>query len=148
MKALGVSVPPTGVWQCEIKFDGYRAVALVNQGRAELWSRNRKEMSADYPEVVAGLEKLKCRDAVLDGEIVALDEAGRSRFQLLQGRELSGRRPPLLYYIFDLMQLDGNSLIDRPIERGEHLFETTGAGTAELCRMCDRFDAAPLAPTS
>ena len=57
MKALGVTAVPTGVWRCEIKFDGYRAIALVNRGRAELWSRNRKEMSADYPEIVAALEK-------------------------------------------------------------------------------------------
>jgi len=50
----------------------------------ELWSRNHKPLSADYPGIVQALEILKCRNATLDGEIVALDEAGRSRFQLLQ----------------------------------------------------------------
>jgi bifunctional non-homologous end joining protein LigD len=124
MKALGVSGVPKGIWQCEIKFDGYRAVALVNQGRAELWSRNRKEMSADYPEIIQALEKLKCRTAVLDGEIVALDAQGRSRFQLLQGRENSGERPALLYYLFDLMQRDGTSLVSRPIEERRAVLET------------------------
>src|ERR1700710_2025839 len=80
MKALGSEQVPTGAWRCEIKFDGYRAVALLNDGRVELWSRNQKPMDTDYPEIVAALEKVKCRNAVLDGEIVALDEAGRSRF--------------------------------------------------------------------
>jgi bifunctional non-homologous end joining protein LigD len=116
MKALGVSTPPSGEWRCEIKFDGYRAIALLNDGQAELWSRNRKEMSADYPEIVTALSKLKCHSAVLDGEIVALDEAGRSRFQLLQSRELSEARPPLAYYAFDLLQCDGEDYLARPIE--------------------------------
>src|SRR5476649_1248340 len=78
MKALGTDVVPTGQWLCEIKFDGYRALALLNRGAAELWSRNRKPMSGDYPGLVAALEKIKCRNAVLDGEIVALDPAGHS----------------------------------------------------------------------
>lgn len=123
MKALGVDAPPDGVWSCEIKFDGYRAVALVTRAHAELWSRNRKEMSADYPEVVAALQKLKCHSAVLDGEIVALDAAGRSRFQLLQSREISGTRPTIAYYLFDIMQLDGRSLIALPLEERQRILD-------------------------
>lgn len=122
MKALGVAAVPSGVWQCEIKYDGYRALALLNEGGAELWSRNRKELSADYPEVVAALEKVSCRSAILDGEIVALDAAGRSRFQLLQGRDL-GERPTLAYYVFDLVELDGISLRDEPIEERRQVLE-------------------------
>ncbi len=116
MKALGVSEPPSGEWRCEIKFDGYRALALINEGQVELWSRNRKNMSGDYPEIVAALEKIKCRSATLDGEIVALDEAGRSRFQLLQSRELAEARPTLAYYLFDLLEVDGEDFMARPIE--------------------------------
>lgn len=116
MKALGAESAPAGTWRCEIKFDGYRAVALLNNGRAELWSRNRKEMSGDYPEVVAALQKLRCHDAVLDGEIVALDAEGRSRFQLLQSRGVTGARPHIAYYLFDVMQLNGRDLRAEPIE--------------------------------
>ena len=115
MKALGAGVVPRGRWRCEIKFDGYRALAVLNNGRVELWSRNHKPLDADYPEIVAALAKLKCRDAVLDGEIVALDPAGRSRFQLLQGRDL-GERPPLRYYLFDLPRLNGEVLVETPLE--------------------------------
>lgn len=122
MKALGATAVPSGVWQCEIKFDGYRALALLNDGKAELWSRNRKDMSADYPEIVAALEKVKCRSAILDGEIVALDAQGRSRFQLLQGRDIA-ERPTLAYYVFDLVQIDGVSLASEPIEERRRALE-------------------------
>ena len=100
MKAQGAERLPTGDWRCEIKFDGYRAVAVLNEGRAELWSRNHRPLNADYPDVSEALTKVKCRNAVLDGEIVALDSAGRSRFQLLQNRDRPGERPSLVYYIF------------------------------------------------
>lgn len=116
MKALGVSEVPTGRWHCEIKYDGYRALAILNHGKAELWSRNQKSMTGDYPEIVAALQKVRCKNAILDGEIVALDSAGRSRFQLLQGRDLDGAQAPLVYYVFDLVQLDGKSLVALPLE--------------------------------
>jgi len=115
MKALGVNTVPKGDWRLEIKFDGYRAVAVINQGAVELWSRNQKILTGDYPEVVAELESLSCQDAVLDGEIVALDPEGRARFQLLQNRS-GGERPPIVYYVFDVMFCEGDSLIHQPFE--------------------------------
>ncbi|MES2693097.1 MAG: hypothetical protein V4773_06465 [Verrucomicrobiota bacterium] len=117
MKALSVETVPAGDWRLEIKLDGYRALAVVNEGKVELWSRNRKPLGEDYPEVVAALEKLACTNAVLDGEIVALDEEGRSRFQMLQGRGATGDRPPIVYYVFDLLHRDGISLLDEPLEQ-------------------------------
>lgn len=116
MKALGRERLPAGQWQCEIKFDGYRAIATLNEGRAELWSRTHKSLNAGFPEIVQALTQLKCRNATLDGEIVALDEAGHSRFQLLQGRDLPGGRPPIVYYLFDIIHRDGKSLLDAALE--------------------------------
>jgi bifunctional non-homologous end joining protein LigD len=116
MKALSVEAVPAGKWRLEIKFDGYRAIAVVNGGKVELWSRNHKSLTAGYPEIVAGLQKLRCENAVLDGEIVALDAGGRSRFQLLQQREMMPTRSPIAYYLFDLLHRDGESLIGRPLE--------------------------------
>jgi bifunctional non-homologous end joining protein LigD len=122
MKALGTPMLPTGIWLCEIKYDGYRCVAVINAGRVELWSRSRKSMTADFPEVVAELGKLKCRDAVIDGEIVGLDSRGRSRFQLLQNR--GGASSSIVYFTFDLMQLDGASLLARELEDRKDLLRS------------------------
>src|SRR3954470_8668612 len=116
MKALATAQVPTGIWRTEIKFDGYRALAILDAGKIELWSRNEKPLTADYPEVTSALRAVRCKSAVLDGEIVALDAEGRSRFQLLQQRGLAGERPPIHYYVFDLLQLDGRSWLEAPIE--------------------------------
>jgi bifunctional non-homologous end joining protein LigD len=143
MKALGSEVVPDGRWRCEIKFDGYRALAVLDGGRVELWSRNHKPLDADYPEIVAALAKLKCRDAILDGEIVALDEAGRSRFQLLQGRDL-GERPRLRYYVFDLPRLDGEELVELPLEKRQaRLEEFLGRKPPAPLELSPWFDIAP-----
>lgn len=115
MKALAVARPPEGAWRCEIKYDGFRAIAVLNAGSVELWSRNHKPLDAEFPEIVAALRKLDCAPAVLDGEIVAVDAEGRSRFQFLQGREM-GERPRIVFYIFDVVQLAGRSLLAEPLE--------------------------------
>ncbi len=108
MKVLGTETVPPGRWRCQIKFDGYRAVALLKADKVELWSRNHQPLNADYPEIDAQLARLRCNDAVLDGEIVALDESGRSRFQLLNGRDL-GERQRLLAQLVGYYQ--GGKLI-------------------------------------
>lgn len=143
MKALGVaSVPPDTEtrWHCEIKFDGYRALALLNRKKVELWSRNRQPL--DYPELLPALAGLKCQSAVLDGEIVALDEKGRTDFQSLQGRDL-GERPPIVFYVFDLLHLNGRSLLTEPIEtRRKRLKALVGRDRATL-KMSPSFDVEP-----
>ncbi len=144
MKALGVESVPPGDWRLEIKFDGYRAVAVVNDGTVELWSRNEKPLTAGYPEVVAALRELRCTSAVLDGEIVAMDDQGRSRFQLLQQRDLKPGAGPIIFYVFDLLQQDGNSLLDRPIEeRQEALRVLIGARKGGAVRLSPVFDSKP-----
>jgi bifunctional non-homologous end joining protein LigD len=112
MKALGSEVIPRGKRHCEIKFDGYRAVAVISGGKVQIWSRNHKPLEG-FPEVSAELLRLKCRSAVLDGEIVALDTEGRSRFQLMQNRGAGSA--PVVYYLFDIMHLDGRDVMDLPL---------------------------------
>jgi bifunctional non-homologous end joining protein LigD len=144
MKALGVSTPPGGRWHCEIKYDGYRAIAAIDGPRVQLWSRNHHSLAAAYPEVVEALGKLKCRSAVLDGEVVALDARGRSHFQLLQQRERAEARPPLVYYLFDLLQLDGRSFLESPIEeRQAALAKVIGRQKPGILRPSPVFDLAP-----
>ena len=116
MKAVLVENLPKGDdWIYELKFDGIRALAIKRGQDIELISRNAKDLTAKFPEVVNALKKLPSKEALLDGEIVALDEEGRSSFQLLQARELSGERPPIFYYAFDLISLDDKDLTAVPL---------------------------------
>lgn len=143
MKALATAEVPTGVWRTEIKFDGYRALAILNAGKIELWSRNEKSLTADYPEVVAALRTVRCASAVLDGEIVALDEEGRSRFQLLQQRGVPNARPPIHFYIFDLLHLDGESWMNAPIEERRARLEKLLARRKDVIRLSPVFETEP-----
>jgi bifunctional non-homologous end joining protein LigD len=107
-------------WIYEVKWDGFRAVAFVEQGAVRLVSRNQNDLTAGYPELSVIAACVRARTAILDGEIVALDDEGRSSFSLMQQRTgtASGpRRPrvqqadiPINYYAFDLLYLDGYSL--------------------------------------
>jgi bifunctional non-homologous end joining protein LigD len=143
MKALGSAQLPTGRWRCEIKFDGYRAIAVRNGSKVELWSRNHKSLAADYPEVIAALAKVKCHNAVFDGEIVALDSTGRSRFQLLQNRGRAGQRPPLVYYIFDVLQLDGKATMGMPLEDRQKLLLSVLRRPKPPLQLSPWFDVEP-----
>ncbi|HZC35081.1 MAG TPA: non-homologous end-joining DNA ligase [Chthoniobacterales bacterium] len=117
MKAKLVDSLPSGNWIYEIKFDGYRALALRGGSEARLLSRNQKDLGGKFPEVMESILALDVRDAIIDGEIVALDEKGRSSFQLLQAFEMGEKRPPLFYYAFDLLRLNGKDLLNLPVEQ-------------------------------
>ena len=143
MKALGVTAIPEGDWQLEIKFDGYRALAAVHGGVVRIWSRNHLPLTQDYPEVVASMATLRCKSALLDGEIVALDKSGHSRFQLLQQRGMSKARPPIFYYVFDLLELDGKSLIAEPLEERRRQLERIVAKEGSVIRVSPAFAVDP-----
>jgi bifunctional non-homologous end joining protein LigD len=110
-------------WAFEVKWDGIRALCSVQGGRIALASRNGKDLSTRYPELRALGLTLGSTEVVLDGEIVAFDDDGRPSFQLLQRRmhvtsESAQRRlsheAPATFVIFDLLWIDGHSLMDRP----------------------------------
>jgi bifunctional non-homologous end joining protein LigD len=84
MKAKLVGSMPVGTWIYEIKFDGYHALALRAGGETRILSRNEKDLGSKFPAVRDSIAALDVPDAIIDGEIVALDERGRSSFQLLQ----------------------------------------------------------------
>jgi bifunctional non-homologous end joining protein LigD len=136
MKAMAVEDLPKGDdWIYELKFDGVRALA-IRQGRAiELISRTEKNFTTKFPEVAAALKELPGKEAVLDGEIVALDEEGRPSFQLLQAREMSGERPPIFYYVFDLIQLDGKDLTGVPLLKRKALAKALVANLPDTVRF-------------
>ena len=115
MKARLVASPPPGESVYEIKLDGFRAIALKQGRQVRLFSRNEKDLREKFPEVVDGIARLSAEEAIIDGEIVALDSKGRSSFQLLQARELGRERPAIYYYAFDLLQLNGKDLRNAPL---------------------------------
>lgn len=106
-------------WVFESKWDGFRIVAAIEKGSVTLYSRNGLIVSGNYMPVAKALEKVK-KHAVIDGELVAVDDHGISRFQLLQNALRTAAN--LRYCVFDLMFLDGKDLRGLPlVERKEHL---------------------------
>src|SRR5437763_14621836 len=131
MKAKLMEKPPAaGDWIYEHKFDGIRLIAIKDRGRVSLLSRNQNELNASIPEIVDAATNLPTDECVLDGEVVALDEQGRSSFQLLQAREMEGRKSPIYFYVFDLLQFDGKSLIGLPLEARKNVLEKVCAAAA------------------
>jgi bifunctional non-homologous end joining protein LigD len=116
MKAKLVDSMPVGNWIYEIKFDGYRALALRGGSETRILARNQKDLGVKFPEVKDSIATLDLQDAVIDGEIVALDEKGRSSFQLLQSFDMEPERPPIVFYAFDLLRFNGKDLQNLPIE--------------------------------
>src|SRR4029077_4349435 len=118
----------------ELKFDGIRLIAIKDRGKVSLLSRNQNDLSARFPEIVDALKNLSADECVLDGEVVALDEEGRSSFQLLQAREMEGRKSPIYFYAFDLLQLDGKSLVGLSLEPRKNVLEKLCANTGDPIR--------------
>jgi bifunctional non-homologous end joining protein LigD len=106
-----------------------------------LLSRNEKDLGKKFYSVVEAVAELDCRDAILDGEVVALDETGRPSFQLLQAYEKGEQRPPLFYYVFDLLQLDGVDLRARPLTERKAKLKELLENAPETIRYSVPFDA-------
>lgn len=134
MKALLVNEPPAGDWLYEIKFDGFRAMAYRDRNGTRLLSRNNKDFADKFPEVFDAISAIEVEDAVIDGEIVAIDEKGRSSFQLLQAYNLGEKRPPILFHAFDLLQLNGEDLRKLPLSERKAKLETLLKGAPPLIR--------------
>ena len=107
-------LPEGDDWTYELKFDGYRALIIKDEQRVELRSRKNKDLTGMYPGIAATGSRLKSDQAVIDGEIVALDAQGSPSFQALQHR---GSHPAhqIVFYAFDLLHLDGKDLTAEPL---------------------------------
>lgn len=141
-------------WLYEIKWDGYRALAFVEDGKARLVSRNQNDLSAAFAELAAELPaRVRARRALIDGEIVALDEHGRSSFSLMQqrtGAGKAGRRLarasarahkeiPIAFYAFDLLHVDDWSLMGAALEERKRLLREALETDARV-RYSEHFD--------
>jgi bifunctional non-homologous end joining protein LigD len=116
-------------WVFEIKWDGIRTLARVRSGTVQLWSRTKRDITPEFPELSLIAPAVNAKEALLDGEVVVLDGSGRSDFQQLQSR-MGVRNPsstlistvPVVYYVFDILYCDGYDLRHAPlIERKEFL---------------------------
>jgi bifunctional non-homologous end joining protein LigD len=140
MKARLVSHPPPGNWVYEIKFDGFRALAFANDQSVRLLSRNEKDLSKKFPQILEAVKALMLKDAIIDGEIVALDPKGRSSFQLLQAYDLGQEKPPVLYYVFDLLRLEGKDLRSLPLTERKELLKKALHPLPRLIRYSESLD--------
>lgn len=113
-------LPESADFQYELKFDGYRALAIKSGGKIQLRSRNDNDFNARYPGIVKALAPLP-DDTVIDGEIVALDPEGKPSFNLLQNHGSSGA--PLHFFIFDLLVLKGRDVMGKSLTERRELLE-------------------------
>src|SRR5688572_26611817 len=130
MLATAGPIPTGADFAFEFKWDGVRAVTAVGGGRTLAMSRNANDVTSSYPELAKLTELVGGHTAVLDGEVVALDDTGRARFDMLQLRMHVQRPPasllaqvPVIYVVFDLLHLDGRSLVDEPYEQRRDLLD-------------------------
>ena len=112
---LAKSMPQGSDWLYEIKFDGYRLLCYKTQGQVTLFTRNQQDWTAKFPHLVKELSRLPVDDCILDGEVVALTNAGKSSFQALQQAIKLDNTQELHYFMFDLLFANGKDFRDKPL---------------------------------
>jgi bifunctional non-homologous end joining protein LigD len=126
MATLGSTLPVGERWSYEVKWDGYRAMLVKQGSRTRLISRNLKDLTADYPHLAAAAAGVTAKDAMIDGEIVAVDAQGRPSFQALQHRSV--KHAAVVFYAFDLLHLGTTDYRSHPLsERRRALHQLTFA---------------------
>jgi bifunctional non-homologous end joining protein LigD len=116
-------VPLGKEWLHEIKLDGYRILCRIDHGRVTLLTRREQDWTERFKSIAAAAKKLPVNEAFLDGEVVALDEQGRSNFQRLQNFMKGSEASSLIYFAFDLLHLNGRDLRGMPLESRKQLLE-------------------------
>jgi bifunctional non-homologous end joining protein LigD len=144
MKArLAEKAPTAGDWMYELKFDGFRLLAIRKGKSVELKSRNKNDLSARFSDLLEPLGELPAREFVLDGEAVALDDEGRSSFQCLQAREMEAQKRPIYFYLFDILQLDGKDLTKLPLRARKAILQKLCAEAGDPLRFSGELSGEP-----
>ncbi len=121
---LSIAAPHGSGWNLEIKWDGVRGLAYIDNGKLAIYTRNEIRCEKQYPELNRLPDQVAAKQAILDGEVVALDQSGISRFELIQPRihikgaspiEKLSREKPVRFIVFDLLYLDGYDLRQVPL---------------------------------
>src|SRR5919202_1549508 len=138
LATLASELPTSEGWLFEVKWDGYRAIGRISGGEATLTSRNGNDLTGRFANVARELPKaLKTPHAVLDGEVCALDEQGRSSFSAMQQGKPG---TPIVYYVFDLLEADGKPVLDRPLPERRSRLEKLLDRRNRTIRLSDTFD--------
>ena len=133
-----VDAAPAGDdWVHEIKFDGYRMLCRVANGKARFISRSGRDWTDKFPELTEVAGGLAVSEAMLDGEVVALNPDGTTSFQTLQNVFQTGRTSELIYYVFDLLHLNGHDVTAAPLELRRDLLKRTVSGGPDAIRYRD-----------
>jgi bifunctional non-homologous end joining protein LigD len=131
-------VPRGAGWTYEVKWDGYRAITTLVGSEATLTSRNGNDLTARFGNVARELPKaLKTPDCVLDGEVCALDDSGRSSFSAMQQGKPD---TPIVYYVFDVLELEGEPLVDLPLVDRRKRLEQLLDRRNKTIRLSETFD--------
>jgi bifunctional non-homologous end joining protein LigD len=111
-------------WLFEIKWDGFRVQAVVDHGKVRILTRNLNDAATYFPRLLANARWIEAEQAIVDGEVVAIDEDGRPDFSLLQTKLGDKEASGLVYQVFDLLYLDGRSLLAVPLEDRKRLLQS------------------------
>ena len=139
LATLAEDIPKEKGWLFEVKWDGYRTLAYLRGGEVKLVSRRDNDLTERFASVARALPgAIRTPDAVLDGEVCAIDEDGRASFSAMQQGGAN-----LLYYVFDVLELDGEPLVRLPYtERQERLREVLDPKN-KVVRLSDAFEDGP-----
>jgi bifunctional non-homologous end joining protein LigD len=138
LATLSEEVPSGPGWLYEVKWDGYRAIARIAGGDGSLTSRRGNDLTARFASVAKALEgAVRTPDCVLDGEVCALDERGRSSFSAMQQGKPD---TPIVYYVFDVLEVDGEPLLDLPLEARRERLEALLDRRSKSVRLSETFE--------
>lgn len=141
LATLATDAPEGDDWLHELKFDGYRLLAHVKNGRVRLITRRGLDWTHKFEPLAAAIGELPVKQAIFDGEVVALNDEGESNFQQLQNSLRTGNVGSLVYYVFDMPHCDGYSLMKAPLtarkEALASLLLSGGRGNDGMVRYSD-----------
>jgi bifunctional non-homologous end joining protein LigD len=133
-----VDAAPSGVdWLHEIKFDGYRMLCRIAKGKARFISRNGHDWSSRLPELELAASGLAVEEGMLDGEVVSLEPGGTTSFQALQNVFQTGRTGELVYYVFDILHVDGHDVTGVPLEERKKILKLVVPRVEKSIRYSD-----------
>ena len=141
LATLHATAPSGPNWLHEIKFDGYRIEARLDGGKVQLFTRNRQDWTHRFAPIAEAVAKLPAKTALLDGEVVVEDERGVSSFSLLQIALKEKRTERFVYWVFDILHLDGEDLTGRPLVERKAVLQKLLRGRKDPIRYVEHFDA-------